>query len=127
LNTLRDAPNFIVLSNATNRGFVGAVNRALRVASGDVILLNADTIVPSGFIERLNATARSDATIGTITPLSNNGEFTSFPLVNKPNPMPSAQALLQIDGAAGSREHRFGRRCSEWDRILPLCHAALPG
>src|SRR5262249_47383785 len=82
-------------------GFVGAVNRALRlVSAGDVILLNADAVVPRGFIERLAATARSDPTIATITPLSNNGEFTSFPVPFKPNPMPTARAIAKANAIA---------------------------
>src|SRR5262245_16044216 len=101
LTKFSDLSNFKVLSNATNMGFVGAVNRALELLStGDIILLNADTVVPHGFIQRLTATARSDPAIGTITPLSNNGEFTSFPLANEPNPIPSAAGISEIDAIA---------------------------
>ena len=101
LARLARRPNVTVLTNATNMGFVGAVNRALRlVSAGDVILLNADTVVPRGFIERLAATARSDPTIATITPLSNNGEFTSFPVPFKPNPMPTARAIAKANAIA---------------------------
>ena len=39
-----------ILSNPINLGFVGSVNRALsQLGGGDVVLLNADTIVPYGF------------------------------------------------------------------------------
>ena len=42
---------FDVLTNARNLGFIGSINRALEhIADGDVILLNADTIVPLGFV-----------------------------------------------------------------------------
>jgi GT2 family glycosyltransferase len=69
-----------LMTNSGNRGFVGAVNRALgEIAGGDVILLNADTVPPPGFIDRLAAAAYSAADIGTVVPLSNNGELTSFP------------------------------------------------
>src|SRR5262249_15989676 len=55
-----DLPNFILVTNTANRGFVGAVNRVLGgVSAGDVILLNSDTVVPHGFADRLRATASS--------------------------------------------------------------------
>ena len=93
-------PMVDVLINATNMGFVGAVNRALEhVRSGDVVLLNADTIVPAGFLERLRAAA-APSDIATVTPLSNNGEFMSFPKPNEVNPLISAQDLALIDGLA---------------------------
>jgi GT2 family glycosyltransferase len=90
-----------VLTNTRNLGFVGAANRALQEAlSGDVILLNADTIVPVGFIERLASAARSSPDIGTVTPLSNNGEFTSFPVPNRPNNTGNALEVQNIDRIA---------------------------
>ena len=79
-----------VLINAHNLGFVGSVNRGLgQVKQGDIILLNSDTIVPRGFINRLSAAANSSPDIGTVTPLSNNGEFTSFPIPYTANPLGS--------------------------------------
>lgn len=101
LQTLEGRPGVTVLRNTDNLGFVGAVNRALAAASsGDVVLLNADTIVPPGFIERLAAAAHAAPDIGTVTPLSNNGEFTSFPLPNRPNPDEPLIDLWQIDAVA---------------------------
>ncbi len=95
--------NVMVVNNAVNLGFVGAVNRALGLApKGDVILLNADTVVPRGFISRLAAIARADPKIGTITPISNNGEFTSFPVAYRANPMPKAGEIAAIDKVASS-------------------------
>src|SRR5262245_43512553 len=90
-----------ILTNPRNLGFVGSVNRALeRVALGDIILLNADTIVPTGFIDRLAAAARSSPDVGTVTPLSNNGEFVSFPIANEFNPLGSREDVERIDKIA---------------------------
>jgi GT2 family glycosyltransferase len=90
-----------VLRNASNLGFVGTINRALdEVSSGDVILLNADTVVPPGFIERLATAARSSTDIGTVTPLSNNGEFTSFPIPNQANATGTATDVEKLDAIA---------------------------
>jgi GT2 family glycosyltransferase len=101
LGGLAGEPRIELLTNATNLGFVGSVNRALdRVVEGDVVLLNADTIVPSRFIDRLAAAARSAPEIGTVTPLSNNGEFTSFPFPNTGNPLPAAGEMARLDRLA---------------------------
>jgi GT2 family glycosyltransferase len=90
-----------VLVNARNLGFIGSINRALaHVVGGDVILLNADTIVPPGFIDRLATSSRSSADIGTLTPLSNNGEFASFPIPNIANPLETRADVERIDRIA---------------------------
>ncbi len=90
-----------VIVNARNLGFIGSVNRALeRIKQGDIIILNSDTVVPRGFINRLTAAARSSPDIGTVTPLSNNGEFVSFPMPNTANPLASRQEVELIDAIA---------------------------
>ena len=90
-----------VLVNAHNLGFIGSVNRALeRAKHSDVLILNSDTIVPPGFIDRLAAAAHSSPDIGTVTPLSNNGEFTSFPIPNKVNPLRTPADVARIDSIA---------------------------
>jgi len=90
-----------VLTNERNVGFVGSVNRAIASATGgDIVLLNADTIVPNGFIDRLAAAARTSPDIGTVTSLSNNGEFTSFPVPNAQNSLPGADEIESIDRIA---------------------------
>jgi O-antigen biosynthesis protein len=95
------SPGIELLTNTANLGFVGAVNRALqRIPQGDVILLNADTVVPLGFIDRLRAVAHSAPDIGTVTPLSNNGEFTSLPMPYKANPLGSAVEVEELDAIA---------------------------
>lgn len=94
---------FRVLKTDENLGFVGAVNLALSHAGpGDVLLLNADTIVPPGFLGRLARIARSDAAIGTITPLTNNGELTSWPHPFTVNPTLSEEDVIRTDAAAAA-------------------------
>jgi GT2 family glycosyltransferase len=101
LMQLAEHESIRLIANEHNLGFVESVNLALaEVKAGDVILLNADTIVPPGFAERLRAAARSRPNIGTVVPLSNNGEFTSIPVPNTPNPMGSAEVLAALDAAA---------------------------
>lgn len=96
-----DAERVTILVNDRNLGFIGSVNRALeRVDRGDVVILNADTVTPPRFIDRLAAIAHSSADIGTVTPLSNNGEFTSFPMPNACNPLLSCKSTMRIDEIA---------------------------
>jgi O-antigen biosynthesis protein len=101
IDGLAPRSNLRVLTNPRNLGFVGTINRALKeVLSGDIILLNADTIIPHGFIARLSAAARLSPDIGTVTPLSNNGEFTSFPVPNRPNAIGSVADIEDLDRIA---------------------------
>ena len=90
-----------LLTNERNLGFVGAVNRALEyVQNDDIILLNSDTIVPVGFVDRLIAAARSSPDIGTVTPLSNNGDLAGFPVRNSASPLGSVEVVERLDKIA---------------------------
>jgi GT2 family glycosyltransferase len=101
LSELAAAETIDLLVNEANLGFVGAVNRALEnTPAGDVVLLNSDTVVPPGFVERLANVAHSAPDIGTVTPLSNNGDIFSFPIPNDFNPMQSYASILEIDRVA---------------------------
>ncbi len=81
---------FPVLSerNDVNLGFVRTVNRGMALSSGDVVLLNSDTVVTTGWLDRLLEAADSDARIATVTPFSNNAEICSFPEFCTPNAEP---------------------------------------
>lgn len=60
-----------VLLNSTNRGFAAANNQGLEIASGEyLILLNNDTIVPSGWLECL-VWHLGDARNGLVGPVTN--------------------------------------------------------
>jgi GT2 family glycosyltransferase len=73
--------SFEVLTNDRNLGFVATINRGLEVAGpdADVILLNADTLVPPGFATRLQAAAYLRDDIASVTPLSNDATILSLP------------------------------------------------
>lgn len=76
---LRQLPQLELLVNDHNLGFTGTANRGFAHARGDVVLLNSDAIVTSGWLDALARCASSDARIGTATPFSNNAEICSFP------------------------------------------------
>jgi len=93
-----EARAWMLLRNPVNLGFAASVNRALalRSADEDALLLNADAFLPQGAIERL-AAAASEIGVGTVTPLSNNGEDTSLPRRFQENPLPPAEQRRRID------------------------------
>ncbi|MEP6942305.1 MAG: glycosyltransferase [Betaproteobacteria bacterium] len=98
----RALPQIVILGNERNLGFTLTANRGMREARAgvDVVLLNSDTVVTAGWLEALARCAQSDASIGTITPFSNNAEICSLPRFCENNawpdgvdPGPLAQAL----------------------------------
>ena len=69
-----------LLRNEKAKGYTLAANQGLRQSSADfVIMLNSDTIVTSGWIDRLVACAQSDRKIGLVGPLSNTASWQSIP------------------------------------------------
>ncbi|WP_376697030.1 glycosyltransferase family 2 protein [Wenzhouxiangella sp. EGI_FJ10305] len=83
--------NWTRVRNETNLGFVASANLGMTLAAGqDVILLNADTCVTSGWLEAIERCAQSDPTIASVTPLTNNGEIASIPDFCRPNPWPAS-------------------------------------
>ncbi len=75
--------NFTYLRNEKNLGFVGSVNAGMKATdSGDIVLLNSDTLVTSGWLGKLVRCAASDPDIGIISPLTTRSSH----LWIKPNP-----------------------------------------
>ena len=73
-------PRCRIIHNDTPKGYTRAANQGLRASSGDyIILLNSDTIVPSGWLEALVECGQSDPHIGVLGPLSNAASFQSVP------------------------------------------------
>ena len=71
--------NVVLLRNERNLGFVATVNRGMAFGRNDVVLLNSDTVVTHGWLDKLKQCANSDSRIGTVTPFSNNAEILSYP------------------------------------------------
>ena len=62
----------------------------------DVVLLNSDTEVPSGWLRRLAAQAYADRRVATVSPLSNNATICSYP-DNDGGPIAFGQTLEEVD------------------------------
>ncbi|WP_162008641.1 glycosyltransferase [Thermochromatium tepidum] len=101
-----------------NLGFVGNVNRGLATACGDVILLNSDTVVTAGWVERLLACAASDPRIALVCPLSNNATILSVPRMNGDNPIPDG---LTIDRFGALVESVSARRYPRLPVAVGFC------
>ena len=92
-NLLQRYENFAnveILVNETNLGFTGTVNRGMAHASGDVVLLNSDTVVGPRWLENLRLAAYSDAGVGTVTAISDNAGAFSCPVPGEKNRTPLA-------------------------------------
>ncbi|WP_256888390.1 glycosyltransferase [Acidomonas methanolica] len=87
-----------LVRHAVNRGFPAAANAGLRRAAGrDVVLLNSDTLVPPGWLERLGAVLDRAPEIGTATPFSNDASILSYPSATSVNPVPDTVTARETD------------------------------
>ena len=82
-------PALTILDNPENLGFIATVNRGLALLEPgeDALLVNADTILPSGAVERLSRHCHARPGIASVTPMSNTATVLSFPsltLRNRP-------------------------------------------
>ena len=66
-----EVPSATVIHLDSNRGFSGGVNAGIEAAEGHVLLLNSDTIVPRGWLERLECALLREPDIGIVGPMSN--------------------------------------------------------
>ncbi len=87
-----------LIVHPANRGFVASANEGMRLdADRDVILLNSDTEVADGWIDRLAACAGRQPRVGTVTPFSNNATLCSYPRANESNALPTGMAARELD------------------------------
>lgn len=80
--------NILVLSNEENLGFSGTINRGITQSDRDVILLNSDTIVTSGWVDKIAWCAARSPGIATVTPFSNSATICSIPVFCQDNELP---------------------------------------
>jgi glycosyltransferase involved in cell wall biosynthesis/GT2 family glycosyltransferase len=85
LSRLSAKGQFLCIHKPTNSGFVGTINLAFAwCAPRDVVVINSDVVVPTAWLERLQAAAYYRSTIATATPLTNHGTIVSVPYRNQP-------------------------------------------
>jgi GT2 family glycosyltransferase len=83
-------PGATAIHSAENVGFAGGVNLGLAIAEGHVVLLNSDTLVPPGWLSRLEAALLSAKRWGAVGPTTN-----------------CASGEQQLPDAAGLEPHAF--------------------
>ena len=90
--------NTQVRHNASNRGFTWNVNQAFAAARAHehICLLNSDALVTEGWLDEMLADIERDATIGTVTPFSNNATICSFPDFSRAWPVPEIDERERI-------------------------------
>jgi GT2 family glycosyltransferase len=98
LRSLAAGGRITLIAHATNLGFVASVNEAMALHPGrDVILLNSDTEVAPGWVDRLWAHFQADPAIGTATPFSNNATICSYPKTLQANALPPGETTAGLD------------------------------
>jgi GT2 family glycosyltransferase/glycosyltransferase involved in cell wall biosynthesis len=99
LDKLAAKRHIVLLRNKKNLGFVASVNRGMRKAgANDVVLLNSDTEVPAGWLPRLAAQAYREARIASVSPFSNNATICGYPR-NEGSNLPFGRMLADMDAA----------------------------
>ncbi|MDQ3028088.1 MAG: glycosyltransferase [Pseudomonadota bacterium] len=100
LRALAATGRITLIAHDDNRGFVASVNEGMRLhPARDVVLLNSDTEVASGWLDRLWAHFAADASIGTATPFSTNATICSYPRTLAANTMPPGETTTSLDRA----------------------------
>ena len=95
-----------LVTHAANAGFVASVNEGMALhPDRDVVLLNSDTEVAAGWLDRLRACARRDRSIGTVTPFSNNATICSYPRTLAANALPPGESTADLDAAFAAANH----------------------
>lgn len=98
-----------VFEASRNMGFVRNVNRGYALSRNDVVILNSDTEVTAGWLERMDRCRRVRPDVGIVCPLSNNATILSVPVMNEPNALPE-----------GMDPEGFGRLVAEVSpRVFP--------
>ncbi len=110
---LQSIPGAKIILNTDNRGFAPAVNQGLQIASGQqLLLLNNDCIVTTGWLEGLLEALYDDSSNGLVGPVSNN--------VSGEQQIPvSYSELTSLDGFAWDR--RSHRELTETGRLVGFC------
>ncbi len=98
LRELAQAGRITLIVHGRNAGFVASANDGLRAhPDRDAVLLNADTEVADGWLDRLAAAAQREPRVGTVTPFSNNATICSYPRFAKPNALPAGTSAAALD------------------------------
>jgi len=91
----QDQARITLLENEENQGFIGSVNRGFASAlpHGDhVVLLNSDALVPQNWASRLIRPLLEHEQVATVTPMSNDAEIFTAPVICQRGDLAPGQA-----------------------------------
>jgi GT2 family glycosyltransferase/tetratricopeptide (TPR) repeat protein/2-polyprenyl-3-methyl-5-hydroxy-6-metoxy-1,4-benzoquinol methylase len=104
-----------VVVNSENLGFPRAVNQGLRLARGrQVLLLNNDTVVTTGWLARMLDALDADDKVGLVGPCSNS-------VSGEQEVAAGYDDLGELDGFAWDWGKRHERVCEQTDRLVGFC------
>jgi GT2 family glycosyltransferase len=101
-----------LIHHRINRGFPAAANSGIRAArkhlgACDILLLNADTLMPPDAAARLHQALYQRVDIASITPFSNEATILSYPKRNGGNPAPDLEGTAALDRLARANRDRL--------------------
>ena len=82
-----------VITHSVPAGFVASANEGMRVSDRDVVLLNSDTQVTRGWLDKMHAAAYANPMTATVSPFSNNATICSLPAFLEENTLPAGVDL----------------------------------
>ncbi len=98
LAALASAGRITLRVHPENLGFVATVNEGMALhPERDVLLLNSDTEVADGWLDRIAACARREPRAATVTPFSNNATICSYPRFAERNALPEGVTTGALD------------------------------
>ncbi len=112
---LRAMPYVQLIANDANRGFPAAANQGIGVASGQqILLLNNDTVVTTGWLGRMLRALRRDPQIGLVGPCSN--------FVSGPQKVDCGyDNLAELDGFAWDWGKAHDGQLAQINRLVGFC------
>lgn len=101
MRRLHERGKIRLLENSCNMGFLASVNHALgKIRQGDVLLLNADTLVHGDWLDRFRTAADAHADAATLTALGNEAELMSYPSFHDRGKIERLSQVSILDAAA---------------------------
>lgn len=112
---IRCVPGAKLIVNGENRGFPAGCNQGIGVAKGEfILLLNNDTIVTTGWLDRLLRVLENDPQIGLVGPVSNN-------VGSEQQIAVTYDDLANLDGFAWEWGKSHDGKRADTDRLIGFC------
>ena len=109
--------------NDTNKGYAGGNNDGIRLAQGRyIVLLNNDTLVPRGWLERLIRLFEEQSKVGLVGPVTNsagNEQRIDLPSLNEKNYEEVAGAYIDRQQGVWFNTEKLGFFCVAMRREVP--------